>query len=790
MTDLERGDAPSARFDGPAQAQIATAAAAKPGALGTWLQRRADARGIGRKLILLLTFLMAVSGIATYAAITGAGPFVSVGRGWATWLLVIDLVLLMALAAIVVRRLVELWTERRRGLAGSRLHVRLVMLFGAVTIAPTILVAVFSVIFLNLSVDGWFSERVRSALDGSKAIAAAYLQEHNLAIKGDILSMAVDLDRESPRMFSDPAWFRDLVATQAALRNLSEALVLGRDGQVIARAGLTFRLEFEPIPAWALDQARRGEAAVMTNTDDDRVRALIRLEGVDGFLYVGRPVDSRVISYVQETASAVDAYEALEGERSQIQATFGLVYLALALLLLLLAASIGLAVATNLVKPISIIIAAAERIRAGDFSARVPDLPADDELGSLARAFNRMSREVDQQRHALLATNSQLDERRRFIEAVLAGVSAGVLGLDADGYLTMGNRSAGVLLRLDLAPLTGQPLAAIIPEMLPLFEMARSRADSKADGHVKINREGRAQTLLVRVTEEVLAGGQTQGYVVTFDDITELLAAQRTAAWADVARRIAHEIKNPLTPIQLSAERLKRKYLKEITSDPETFILCTDTIVRQVGDIGRMVDEFSAFARMPQPVMKPENLPQVLREVMMLQRSARPDIHFDLALPETVGPVHCDGRQIRQAVMNLVQNAIDAIDGREPAEAGGIQLPSGYISVALRQDALVTKLSVVDNGKGLPVEQRERLTEPYVTTRSKGTGLGLAIVAKIMEDHGGEIRLTDAPTLADAPPVPGARGAEVALILPRKGETLLTADDETRGGGVEGTYGA
>ncbi len=767
MTELDRGNPPAA------------------GRLGAWLARRADARGLGRRLILLLMLLMTLSGIATYAAITGAGPFVPVGRGGVTWLLVLDLVLLLALAVVIVRRLVELWTERRRGLAGSRLHVRLVMLFGAVTIAPTVLVAVFSVVFLNLSVDGWFSERVRSALDGSKAIAAAYLQEHNLAIKGDILSMAVDLDRETPRLFTDPVWFRDLVATQAALRNLSEAVVMGRDGQVLARAGLTFRLEFEPIPAWALDQAKRGEVAVMTNSDDDRVRALIRLDGIGGFLYVGRPVDPRVISYVQETASAVDAYEDLERERSQLQTTFGLVYLVLALLLLVLAVSIGLVVATNLVRPISVIIAAAEKIRAGDFSARVPDLPGDDELGSLARAFNRMSREVDHQRHALLATNSQLDERRRFIEAVLGGVSAGVLGLDPAGRLTMGNPSAGALLGVDLAPLTGKPLAVIVPEMQPLLVAAEERADRRADGQVRINRAGRTQTLLVRVTAEILAEGETQGYVVTFDDITELLTAQRTAAWADVARRIAHEIKNPLTPIQLSAERLKRKYLKEISSDPETFTLCTDTIVRQVGDIGRMVDEFSAFARMPQPVMKPEDLPQLLREVLLLQRSARPDITFDLHLPEKMDVIRCDGRQIRQAVINLVQNAVDAIDGRE-----GDGLPSGHIRVTVVQDGRATRLVVTDNGKGLPVEQRERLTEPYVTTRSKGTGLGLAIVAKIMEDHGGEIRLTDAPVSPDTPAVSGARGAEVALILPRKGETLAAARDETRDGTAEGTYGA
>lgn len=753
--------------------------------LGAWLERRADARGLGRRLILILMLLMTLSGIATYAAITGAGPFVSVDRGWVTWLLIVDLILLLALAVVVVSRLVELWTERRRGLAGSRLHIRLVMLFGAVTIPPTILVAVFSVVFLNLSVNGWFSERVRSALDGSKAIAAAYLQEHNLAIKGDILSMAVDLDRESARLFADPVWFRDLVGTQAALRNLSEAVVLGRDGQVLARAGLTFRLEFEPVPAWALEQAQRGEVAVMTNSDDDRVRALIRLDTIGGYLYVGRAVDPRVISYVQETANAVDAYENLEKERSQLQTTFGLVYLVLALLLLVLASALGLVVATNLVRPISVIIAAAERIRAGDFSARVPDLPGDDELGSLARAFNRMSREVDHQRHALLATNSQLDERRRFIEAVLGGVSAGILGLDPEGALTMGNRSAGSLLGVDLTPLVGEPLSAIVPEMQPLFEAARERPDRRADGQVKLNRDGRTQTLLVRVTAELLEQGETHGYVVTFDDITELLAAQRTAAWADVARRIAHEIKNPLTPIQLSAERLKRKYLKEISSDPETFTLCTDTIVRQVGDIGRMVDEFSAFARMPQPVMKPADLPQILREVMLLQRSARPDITFDLTLPETAESVRCDGRQIHQALINLVQNAVDAIDGRE-----GDGLPAGHIRAALVQDGRDTRLIVTDNGRGLPVDQRDRLTEPYVTTRAKGTGLGLAIVAKIMEDHAGEIRLTDAPLATGEPWVPGARGAEVALILPRKGETLGTARDEQRGGTAEGTYGA
>jgi two-component system nitrogen regulation sensor histidine kinase NtrY len=392
-------------------------------------------------------------------------------------------------------------------------------------------------------------------------------------------------------------------------------------------------------------------------------------------------------------------------------------------------------------------------VRGGDLSARVEEVAANDELGSLSRAFNRMTSQLATQRAELVEANRQLDLRRRFTETVLAGVSAGVIGLDAAGRINLPNRSAAILLSSDIERHIGDDLVAVVPEMADLLEDARRRPDRLVEAQIKLLRDKRQRTLLTRVAVEQ-ADGEIRGFVVTFDDITELLAAQRTAAWADVARRIAHEIKNPLTPIQLSAERLKRKYLKEITSDPETFTICTDTIVRQVGDIGRMVDEFSAFARMPAPVMKSEDLVAICREVGFLQRQPHPDITVSLDCPEHPLYLRCDGRQLRQALINLVQNAIDAITGRDKAS---VPPPKGRIVIRLRETERATIIEVEDNGRGLPDDGRDRLTEPYVTTRAKGTGLGLAIVKKIMEDHGGELRLEDAPD----------GGARVSLMFAR-----------------------
>ncbi|QQR69364.1 MAG: HAMP domain-containing protein [Alphaproteobacteria bacterium] len=588
-------------------------------------------------LAVALAIAALVAGLATYAALTRTPPFGD-DPATVTVLLTIDVVLLLLLGVLVTRRAIVLLIRRRRGLAGSRLHLRVVWIFSLLAAAPAGLMATFAAVFLFLGMQTWFDHQVRTAVSESLAVAEAYLQEHKQNIRGDALAMANDLNRQAARLSSEPALLSEAVEAQGMLRNLTEVLIFDANGRILARSGLTFSLEFEPIADDALEKARQGDVVLMVGEGENRVRALVQLDAFgDTFLFVGRAVEPRVLSHMSRTQSAVQNYQALEGKRHGLQLTASLIFIVVALLVLMAAIWAGLHFATRLMAPVSALIDAAEQVRAGNLEVRVPeDLSAgEDELASLSRSFNRM---------------------------------------------------------------TGQ--------------------------------------------------------------LGDLVAAQRKAAWSDVARRIAHEIKNPLTPIQLSAERLRRRYLKEITSDPETFQTCIDTIIRHVEDIGRMVEEFSAFARMPAPMMRQQDLAPVLKETVFLLSSARPNIKMSQTLPDESVSLFCDGRQIAQALTNLLKNACEAIDAR-PEDPSP---PLGEITVTLSQDAYEVTLSIADNGKGLPHEERARLTEPYVTTRAKGTGLGLAIVKKIAEDHSGRLMMTD--RVQGQPSL----GARVDLVLP-KGQT-------------------
>src|SRR4051795_3557078 len=544
-------------------------------------------------------------------ALTGAPPF-GPRPAVVLSLLNLDLVLLLLLAALVAKRLVEVWAERRRGLAGSRLQVRLVGLFSLIAVLPTIIVAVFSYLFFSFGVEAWFSDKVRTAITESVAVADAYVREHQQAIRADALAMASDLDRSAATLAINPQYLAPALTAQAAIRSLTEAAVVDRRGQMVARTGLAFALGFEDVSQGALRRANQGEVVIMTNDQDERVRALVRLgEFSDLYLYVGRFIEPRVLAHRDEVHLAAAQYERLEGQRSGFQITFAVIYILVALLFLAAAISIGIHFAAKLGDPISRLMGAAERIRAGDLTVRVPEGEKDDELVSLSRAFNRMTYQIQSQQRELIEANRQLDERRRFTETVLTGVSAGVIGLDRDGRIHLPNRSASALLGVDLDQSIGEDLAEVSPEMAGLLEEAVRRPDRLAQAQVQIAGSNGTRTLLVRIAAEHDAE-DISGFVVPFDDIPELLSAQRKAAWADIPRRIAHEIKNPLTPIQLSAERLRRKYLREIKKDQETFKICTDTIIRHVEDIGRMVDEFSSFARMPSPVLKPEDLATIV----------------------------------------------------------------------------------------------------------------------------------------------------------------------------------
>src|SRR5947209_920749 len=715
--------------------------------MGIWAGRI----GLGRKLAFALAIPALASGIATYLALTGAPPF-GPHPGAVLALLNLDLILLLALGAVIAKRLIEVWAERRRGLAGSRLQIRLVVLFSLIAVMPTIIVAGSSYLFFSFGVESWFSDRVRTAITESLAVAEAYLHEHQQAIRADVLAMANDINRDSVQLALNPQHLQQVVSAQAALRGLTEAMVFDRAGHMLARSSLSFTLGFEPVPDDAMHLADTGDVAIMTNDSDDRVRALVRLNQFgDVYLYVGRFIEPRVLNHMEETQRAAAQYEQMEGQRSGFQITFALIFMMVAMLFLVAAVAIGIHFATQFAVPISRLITAAEQVRGGDLAARVPEGEKDDELVSLSRAFNRMTFQIESQQRELREANRQLDERRRFTETVLTGVSAGVIGLDRLGRINLPNRSASLLLGVDLDQVIGQDLAEAAPDMAGLLGEAERRPDRLAQSQVQLVNGNSTRTLLVRIAAEHI-GGDIGGFVVTFDDITELLSAQRKAAWADIARRIAHEIKNPLTPIQLSAERLRRKYLRDIKKDPDTVRICTDTIIRHVEDIGRLVDEFSSFARMPAPVLKPEDLTTIVEQAVFLPRTEHPEIAFETRFASRPIPLRCDARLVSQALINIVKNAIESIEGRI---VDGKPEPAGWVAVTATDADGRVSITVEDNGKGLPQQHRERLTEPYVTTRTKGTGLGLAIVKKIMEDHQGELLLEDRE----------AGGARVTLVF-------------------------
>ncbi len=704
--------------------------------------RFARRAGLWVKFEIALAVLAVISVIATYVVLsTKSAPFEGTS-GTVRVLLLANLVLLSALGALIARRLVALWTARREGSAGSKLHGRFAILFSLVAIGPPIIMAIFTALFFEFGVQAWFSDKVGLTLDSSLSVAEAYIDEHRGTLEADVLAMAYDLNRKSAILQQNPTRFRAEVSDQMIFRSLSEAIVFDSTGRVLAKANLNLELAETRLRTDLVERANSGEVVILTSEDDDRVQGLVRLDSFfDAYLYVSRFVDPRVLGYVEDARAAVAEYRNLEGERFDIQTRFNVIFIIIALLILLVAVWIGLWFATRLVTPIGRLVEATERVSKGDLTARVPVFQAYDEIGDLSRVFNHMTGQLAKQRHELVEANQELDERRRFSEAVLSGVSAGVIGLKPDGTITLPNRSACELIDCCSNEVTGVLLTDVVPEMSTLFSEAKQPERKSAHGQISIVRAGISRTLLVTISAEMDADS-VAGYVVTFDDVTEQLADQRTAAWADVARRIAHEIKNPLTPIQLSAERLRRKYKSEILSDPGVFDQCTETIVRQVGDLRRMVDEFSSFARMPAPVFRIEDIVDVVKKTVFLHEVGDSNVRFTMGAPDFDAQLVCDGRLIAQAVTNLLKNAAESIAARKAEmsknEAAGY---TGEINVKIAHDEKTTAIIIEDNGCGLPKDSMDRLTDPYVTTRAKGTGLGLAIVKKVMEDHGGKLVL-------------------------------------------------
>lgn len=718
-----------------------------------------------------------LTAIATLLAISGddkvggpAGPVLF-------WLLGASLLIGLALLSVLgwrIRQIARAGAAAEPG-AGARLHLRFVALFSAAAVAPAIIVALFLGVALSRAIESGLNDRVQSLVEDAASVGREYVQSLQDSFQGEVEAMANDLNNAEARkgLTAAPDRYQLYLENQARQRLFSAVYVIDSKGLVLSKAEAPGALAFVPIDREILAEADGRQIPILIDQADEVLRAVHRLMGYeDAFLVAVRGVAPGTLATLSTFDEAVTDYRAIKARSAALRALFALAYLATALLVLLAAVWLALKNATRVAEPIGRLADAARRVADGDLGARVPVGQSRDEVDGLSRAFNRMTMQLESQRVALVSAREDAEDRSGFIQAVLSGVSAGVIGLDSAGRITACNGPAARLLGVALDGLSGRRLIDIAPEFVALLEDGAVQAQ-RAPTRIDLARDGATRYLSVRVSGE----GAESGLVLTFDDMTKLIAAQRQEAWKDVARRIAHEIRNPLTPIQLSAERLRRKYSDQIHTDLETFHRCTDTILRQVGDIGRMVDEFSAFARMPAPRLDQVDLVEIARETVFAQRLAHSDIGFELEGGGDPIFLWCDGRLIGQALTNLLKNAAEAIQARRASDG---EPKEGRVTLTLSPHPDIVVCEIIDNGMGFPKLDRDRLIEPYVTTRARGSGLGLAIVNRVIEDHGGTLTLSDAPHAGP--------GAMVRFFLPlRLGEASngqIPTNDQTAIGAV------
>ncbi len=708
-------------------------------------------RTVGLVIVLLSVFVSSGS----FLIMTGATDIEPTPEVW-TIIWVVNGLLVLAVVALVVTEAMLLIRAKMRGEPGASMQVRMVTMFGMVAAVPALLVAVVAMITLNQGLDQWFSERTRSIVESSRLVARSYMLEHAQVLRDDIIWVASELEQARGTFETDRVKFQRILTALAVNRSLPFASLISADGDTLMKAQINAPGTAPRVPEGLTAGVVEGTPTEIRPGRTNLVGSVVKLRGYDNtYLFVARPVDPEVLQFMQLTDDNISEYRQYESNRLVLQITFTLMYVGLALVLLLAAVWIGIALANRFVDPIRNLMIASSRVSQGNLDVVVPVQEGRGDLRDLSNRFNTMTQQLRSQRLALVAANETNEKRRQFTEAVVEGVSAGIVGLDPFGAITLVNARAAAMLGQDEISLVGEKIEDVIPALAPIIERAKSSRRGQIRDQIEIGSGPDYRTYQVQLTREGTMT-ESKGFVVTLDDITDLLSAQRTGAWADVARRIAHEIKNPLTPIQLSAERLRRRYAGKLTDDFEVFDKCINTIVRQVGDIGRMVDEFSSFARMPEARLEKGNLSEAVRQAVFLEGVRLPEVDIRMQLPDEPIIGSFDPRLISQVLTNLIKNAVEAIEG-----AGLEAIKSPRIVVEARPEGEMVRISVSDNGKGWPKENRQRLLEPYVTTREKGTGLGLAIVAKIIEQHGGKVDLVDAE-----PDENGREGACFTFTLP------------------------
>jgi two-component system, NtrC family, nitrogen regulation sensor histidine kinase NtrY len=735
--------------------------AGRTGQRSTWekLVRLRRQKRVQNASTLLIVLLGPVLAVGTFMLL---GPFNQSANSPALRLVLLaDLIYVLVIAALVLWRVSRLVADRRSQSAGSRLHLRLSGVFAIVALMPTIIVAIFAVLTVNFGLEGWFSDRVRGVVGNSLAAAEAYEAEHrgDLIADAEELAAKLNLAKQSTFFLRDDQLRPILTQGQAEIqRGLREAFLVNGAGEIETRGEKSYLFDFEAPSAEDLARAKAGETVIIQDWAINEFRALVHLDAyADRYLYVSRNVDGSILSLLDETRETVRLYHQLESERGRLLFEFGLLYLGFAVILILAAVWLGLWFAERLSRPVGRLAGAAQRVGGGDLDVQVPEEEGDDEIAMLGRLFNQMTRQLKGQREALIDSNRSTERRRRLFDSVLSNVTAGVMGLDAEGRVDFVNRASERLLGLN-SDVQEKAVSEIVPEFAALFERLRDGDGAAVQEEIRLTRRGRMESLLVRMSVRRNDAGRLEGYVVAFDDVTALVSAQRMAAWGDVARRIAHEIKNPLTPIQLSAERIRRKFRTQV-QDPEDLDQYTEVIVRQTNDLRRIVDEFSKFARMPEPDRRETDLTALVRASVMLQENGQPTVRFMKSLPTREVMLDIDATMIGQALTNLMKNAGEAIETLQEKGAPPGFIPEIRVDFAIGEEAVT--LHIADNGIGLPPD-RARLFEPYVTTRAKGTGLGLPIVKKIIEEHGGTLTLLDAPVFEGN----SHAGAMAEIVLP------------------------
>ncbi len=745
----------------------------------TRLSRLRRLRRVQTAMTLGLVFLGPVLVVATFLAL---GPLNQGATSPGLRLILLtDLVYVLVVAALVLARVARMVADRRSRSAGSRLHLRLTGVFAGMALVPTVLVAVFAVLSVNLGLEGWFSDRVRSVVGSSLAAAQAYEGEQRKDLTDDANTLAAYLNLAKQKtFFLRDDQLRPLLSQgqEQIQRGLKEAYLIDGTGTLRTRGDRSYLFGFEPVTLDDLKRAREIGPVLIQDWANNEFRALVHLDAfADRYLYVSRDVDGSILSLLDETQATVQLYNQLESERGRLLLNFGLIYLGFAIILILAAVWLGLWFAERLARPVGRLAGAAQMVGGGDLDVHVPEEDGDDEIAMLGRLFNQMTRQLKGQREALMDSHRQTERRRRLFDSVLSNVTAGVIGLDAEGRIDFVNRAAERLLDIPDA-LHEVAIAQGVPEFGALFERLRDEGGAMVQEEIRLTRRGKLESLLVRMSERRTEGGRLEGFVVAFDDVTDLVSAQRMAAWGDVARRIAHEIKNPLTPIALSAERIKRKFRSQV-QQPEDLEQYTDVIVRQTNDLRRIVDEFSKFARMPEPDRRETDLVQLLRDAITLQESGQPGVHFAVDIPDAPVIMDLDATMIAQALTNLIKNAGEAIETLQEKGAPKGLVPEIRIQMQVIDGESVIR--IIDNGIGLPLD-RARLFEPYVTTREKGTGLGLPIVKKIIEEHGGQLALLDAPVFEGN----AHAGAMAEIRLPRLAKRRMGRNIGPHSGGQGG----